>query len=249
MRQSDQPALAPTRMRQRNTTAFTNKFWSHEEDSQLVLLVAARSPPINWAHIAEFFPSKTENQIAERWTKVLDPSLLKGSWTRTEDETIVTFVAQHGTKCWTQLAGMLPGRIGKQCRERWCNALDPSINRGPWTPDEDRMLLELHDRFGNHWTKIGDLMPARSENSIKNRWHSTLSKKRFTPTRRPLPSITELLVHGNVLANLTDLQSLMPGKLLSSLPARIPIQEPTTPIGGAALMNLALQQCTSECIQ
>ena len=34
-------------------------------------------------------------------------------------------------------------RIGKQCRERWHNNLDPNINRKAWTEDEDRAILEV----------------------------------------------------------------------------------------------------------
>jgi hypothetical protein len=97
----------------------------------------------------------------------------------------------------------LPGRIGKQCRERWVNALDPSVDREPWTPEEDALLLKLHEQFGNHWMKISEAMPNRSDNSIKKRWHSTLSKHQKTPVlapldtsigqpRTPLPSISLL---------------------------------------------------------
>jgi hypothetical protein len=134
---------------------------------------------------------------------VLDPSLLKGSWTRTEDEAIIKFVAQNGTKSWAKLSELLPGRIGKQCRERWFNALDPSLNRGPWTPQEDRILMQLHQRFGNRWAKIGGLMPTRSQNALKNRWHSSLAKRRdgtpaptpiIRPNRTLLPSISILLM-------------------------------------------------------
>ena len=39
-------------------------------------------------------------------------------------------------------ASHLPGRIGKQCRERWFNHLDPDIKKGDWTPDEDAVLFE-----------------------------------------------------------------------------------------------------------
>jgi hypothetical protein len=47
--------------------------------------------------IGRCFPAKTETQVPEHWTKVLDPLLLK----RSEDETIITFVAQHDTKNWS----------------------------------------------------------------------------------------------------------------------------------------------------
>ena len=40
------------------------------------------------------------------------------------------------------IAAQLPGRIGKQCRERWFNHLDPDIKKGDWTPDEDAVLFE-----------------------------------------------------------------------------------------------------------
>jgi hypothetical protein len=102
---------------------------------------------------------------------------VKGSWTRQEDETIVDFVAQYGTKNWAKLADMLPGRIGKQCRERWRNHLDPCNNKEPWTADEDALLIVLHEQHGNQWVKIATLMKGRSDNHIKNRWNSTLKKR------------------------------------------------------------------------
>jgi hypothetical protein len=102
---------------------------------------------------------------------------LKGSWTRQEDEIIIAFVRQYGCASWTKLAQMLPGRIGKQCRERWLNHLNPDLSREQWTPAEDLLLMELHERFGNHWTMISSHMPTRADNMIKNRWYSILSKK------------------------------------------------------------------------
>ncbi len=47
------------------------------------------------------------------------------------------------------MAAMLPGRIGKQCRERWFNFLDPSIKRTTWTDEEDNILLESQRYLGN----------------------------------------------------------------------------------------------------
>jgi hypothetical protein len=108
---------------------------------------------------------------------VLDPALVKGSWTRQEDETIMEFVEQYGTKNWAKLADLLPGRIGKQCRERWRNHLDPCNNREPWTAEEDELLIALHEQHGNQWVRIATIMRGRSDNHIKNRWNSTLRKR------------------------------------------------------------------------
>jgi hypothetical protein len=140
--------------------------------------------------ISEFFPTKSVMQIIKRWTKVLDPSLLKGSWTPQEDETIIDFVRDNGTKSWARLSELLPGRIGKQCRERWFNALDPAMNREPWTPEEDKRLVQLHAQYGNRWAQISGLMPMRSDNAIKNRWNSVLSKRVDSATPAPTPAPT-----------------------------------------------------------
>lgn len=39
------------------------------------------------------------------------------------------------------MARLLPGRMGKQCRERWFNHLDPSVKKTEWTPREDEILF------------------------------------------------------------------------------------------------------------
>jgi hypothetical protein len=133
-------------------------------------------PEFSWEDCVAFVPGKSVQQVAERWEKVLNPNLVKGSWTREEDEAIIEYVRVNGTKQWTKLAAILPGRIGKQCRERWRNHLDPDVNRTPWSEEEDRILIELHEAMGNQWVKLAEYLPGRSDNAIKNRWNSTLQK-------------------------------------------------------------------------
>jgi hypothetical protein len=143
--------------------------------------------------IASHFPEKSQQQVVERWTKVLDPHLVKGSWTGEEDQMILEFVKNHGTKNWTQLATLLPGRIGKQCRERWINHLDPDINHSAFTPDDDHQIIELHKLYGNKWAKMAAVMRTRSCNAIKNRWNSTLAKTEsvIEPIAAPPPQPKE----------------------------------------------------------
>jgi hypothetical protein len=74
-----------------------------------------------------------------------------GPWTEEEDEKVRELVRLNGPQKWTQIAEHLPGRIGKQCRERWHNHLSPSIVKDTWRVEEEWVLYLFHMLLGNRW--------------------------------------------------------------------------------------------------
>jgi hypothetical protein len=107
-------------------------------------------------------------------------SFKKSKWTQEEDNLLVESVKFHGFGNWSLVAQSIPGRSGKQCRERWINQLCPALSKDNWTPQEDAILVQQQRLHGNVWSKIAAYLPGRSPNNVKNRW-SWLSRHRLSP--------------------------------------------------------------------
>lgn len=79
--------------------------------------------------------------------------LRKGAWTEEEDERLRKSVAGYGSS-WIQVATAIPGRTNDQCRERWMEYVNKSSAKAIWTPEEDKLLLDLVKERGNQWKSI-----------------------------------------------------------------------------------------------
>lgn len=110
---------------------------------------------------------KSPSPSPERQGKVV-PRL----WSHEEDEILLRTIDSLPKPIkWPTVAMNLPNRSGKQCRERFLNHLNPNLKVSEWSIEEDVMIFHLYSRFGTQWSKMSSLIPGRTDNSIKNRFH------------------------------------------------------------------------------
>ncbi|XP_057959073.1 transcription factor MYB108-like [Malania oleifera] len=106
-----------------------------------------------------------------------EEELRRGPWTVEEDLALINYIALHGEGRWNSLARCAGlKRTGKSCRLRWLNYLRPDVRRGNITLEEQLLILELHSRWGNRWSKIAQHLPGRTDNEIKNYWRTRVQK-------------------------------------------------------------------------
>lgn len=104
--------------------------------------------------------------------------LRRGPWTLEEDNLLIHYITCHGEGRWNTLAKCAGlKRTGKSCRLRWLNYLKPDIKRGNLTAQEQLLILELHSKWGNRWSKIAQHLPGRTDNEIKNYWRTRVQKQ------------------------------------------------------------------------
>lgn len=153
----------------------TRRRWTSDEDMRLQEGVKQFGDS-KWKMVSAFVATRSPAQCLHRWRFSIKPSISRRKWTEEDDAKLLEAVAKHG-KSWSLIGQYMGDRTGAQCRERYCNRLDPEIHRGHWTVQQDAKLRELVQTVGiGKWAQIAKMLtPPRTDYQIRKRW-SVLSR-------------------------------------------------------------------------
>uniref|UniRef100_A0A8D0EPV3 snRNA-activating protein complex subunit 4 n=1 Tax=Strix occidentalis caurina TaxID=311401 RepID=A0A8D0EPV3_STROC len=157
--------------------SINKKEWTEEEIERLKT-IAAEHGYLDWQTIAqELGTNRTPFQCLQKY-QVYNKDLKRKEWTKDEDQMLLELVEEMRVGShipYKKIAYYMEGRDSAQLIYRWTKSVDPSLKKGPWTPEEDAMLLAAVKKYGERdWYKIRTEVPGRSDAQCRDRYLKAL---------------------------------------------------------------------------
>ncbi|ELP90090.1 trichome differentiation protein GL1, putative [Entamoeba invadens IP1] len=95
-------------------------------------------------------------------------------WTTDEDNLLLSSIKEFGLDNWAAVASNLPFRDHFDCKMRYYNHLDPTIDNKPFTIEEDVLVLKKIEVLGKKWIEISKCLPGKTPHAVHLRYKNHL---------------------------------------------------------------------------
>ncbi|POI25623.1 hypothetical protein CIB84_010629 [Bambusicola thoracicus] len=142
----------------RRSSEELKKFWQNwehpsinknewtEEETERLKDIAAKHGYLDWQTVAqELGTNRTAFQCLQKY-QAYNKDLKRKEWTRDEDKMLLELVQEMRVGShipYKKIAYYMEGRDSAQLIYRWTKSVDPSLKKGPWTPEEDAVSSAL----------------------------------------------------------------------------------------------------------
>jgi len=157
------------------------KFWTKTEDD-LLLEYINKTQNKNWHLISEYIKTKSAQQCAYRYNKLLS-DLNKKKWNRKDDIKLIELVETYGQN-WEIVSREFGDRSERDVEMRFKDKLDPNVKNTKFSEEEDREIMRLYEEYGNDWLQISRFFKNRHAKMIKKRFQTVLKFNCKKPSKR-----------------------------------------------------------------
>ncbi|KAM4889768.1 snRNA-activating protein complex subunit 4 isoform 1-T2 [Sylvia borin] len=168
--------------------SINKKEWTEEEIERLKK-IAAKHNYLDWQTIAqELGTNRTAFQCLQKY-QIYNKDFKRKEWTKDEDQMLLELVQEMrvGNHIpYKKIAYYMEGRDSAQLIYRWTKSVNPSLKKGPWTPEEDSMLMAAVKKYREkEWYKVRMEVPGRSDSQCRDRYlkslHWDVKKGKWSP--------------------------------------------------------------------
>ncbi|KAI0771930.1 hypothetical protein BD413DRAFT_604069 [Trametes elegans] len=152
---------------------FSDTQWTQAEMAKLRELVHGALPgQVDWNEVAEKLGTKRTpvdcmRHVIPRRTH---------SWNVAADKRLLEAVKIYGIDSWALVARWVSeDATPAQCQGRYMRTVDPTLKRGPWTPDEDERLKEAVAALGHSWIDVATFVEGRNNEQCRDRYQEYLN--------------------------------------------------------------------------
>lgn len=147
--------------------------WTNKKIAQLLEFTELFQQ--NWRLISRWIQDFGEEDCRLKFQE-LSFQVKQTGWEQHEDSRLAALVRGKRDVNWFEVSTMIMGRNAFQCRQRWAQLIPEHATEESWGNREQKWIFKMIRQHGCSWKKIVQLLPGRTQASLKSLFRSAIKK-------------------------------------------------------------------------